>query len=160
MEKAAAALLLHLELVAAIIRDGKNLDEQRVIGARGPGIIYRNIAINSLVSAGENKRDLLFDARRTVLFYVNGAVEFGNLIAARPCRQAENQRQEDNQSFPGRKSPATGIMCGFQNFTATFSRSAGVSISKNWRAWKPNIPAIMFVGKDWTRVLKSRTTAL
>lgn len=45
--------------------------------------------------------------------------------------------------------PCGGVLASpDQNFTATFSRSAALSVSKNWRVWKPKMPATMFMGKD------------
>src|SRR5712672_2767248 len=99
MKKTAAGLFLDLELIAAFIRNGPKLDEQRVIGPRWTGIIHRDVAINAVILAGEDKSYLLFDPRRAIVLHVDVAVEFGNVITARPCRQAENQRQEQNHNF-------------------------------------------------------------
>lgn len=46
------------------------------------------------------------------------------------------------------------------NDTFGVARSRADSTSKNSADWKPNMPAITFVGNIWHRSLKSRTFAL
>ena len=109
LEKPVSGALLVFKFGAALVRDLVKLNEQRVIRAGRPGIVHRNVTIDTLILAGEDKRDLLLNAGGAVFIHVDRTVEVGNSIAAGQRGQAENQQQDHREHFPAGEGPASGM---------------------------------------------------
>ena len=118
--------------------------------------------MNSVPLADKDEGNTLGDHRTAVFVDGDCVLKIGDTPGLRG-RIAEREEQNCENSgclgvFQITKLPRF-LNPMSQNFTCTGSRSAAV-VSKNWRCWKPNIPARIFVGKDWIFVFRSRTTAL
>ena len=112
--------------------------------------------------AGRQHGDGFGHGQAGVRVDVHHAVKGQDAFALRrPCRDNRNQeQQEGGQRRPDPAAAPVHEPAPPSKRTLGASRSAGFSISKEGAAVKPKLPATRLAGKDWTRVLKSRTAPL